>query len=245
MSTQRDPHVWLDGEADDFEATLLASARRDGMSPDKKRALAAAMVVGAGMTATKGALAAKAGAEKAGLVATGAKALVVVAASTALFFALTPATAPSLSRAVPPRHLPPPTTLASTASPISIPTPVAIPSTSAAALPSALPSALPNAPPARPAPSLADELRLLGRARDALAHGDHAAATAALDEHARVSPAGTFRDEARVLRIDLLARSGDHDRARSQARAYLAAHPSSPHAPRLRELLTSLGDDSP
>lgn len=68
MSEER----FIDHEADDFERALLSSARRDGMSPEKKRALALALAAGAAtLTATSAgaAAAAAAGAGKAGTAA--------------------------------------------------------------------------------------------------------------------------------------------------------------------------------
>lgn len=83
--------------------------------------------------------------------------------------------------------------------------------------------------------SVADEARLVERARTALAQDDPAAATAALEEHDRVYPGGAFADEARVVRIDVLART-DRAAARTAAEAFLAAHPASPYATGLRQL---------
>jgi outer membrane protein assembly factor BamD (BamD/ComL family) len=82
---------------------------------------------------------------------------------------------------------------------------------------------------------LSDEVELVERARTSLATGNVAAARSALDEHAQKFPRGVLADEASVLRVDVLATSGDHVGARRAARAYLTAHPASPHAPRLRE----------
>jgi hypothetical protein len=84
--------------------------------------------------------------------------------------------------------------------------------------------------------ALGDELKTIERARAALAANDTAAAARALDEHDRLFANGAFAEEARVLRIDLHAKKGDVARARSEARAYLSAHPGSPYAPRLRQL---------
>ncbi len=243
MSPPRKEHVWLDGEADDFEAMLLTSARQDGMSADKKRALAAAMLAGAGVTAaSKGALAAKVG--KGAALGLGPKALLALGASAAVLggaAAEVRSRGPTPLTAASPRHL---TLPAPHADADAGPDANANANADTKATPRVRPVLSPS-PSASPPPSLADELRLLAQTRDALARHDHASAKAHLDAHARTFPSGTFEDEARVLRIDLLAASGEPERAREGVRAYLASHPASPHAPRLRELLVTLGDDTP
>ena len=45
-----------------------------------------------------------------------------------------------------------------------------------------------------------------------------------------------------MLRIEALAASGDDDRARAEAKAFLAAYPTSPEARRVRSVLARLGE---
>lgn len=86
-------------------------------------------------------------------------------------------------------------------------------------------------------PSLADELRIIESARTSLSFGDLHATERTLDMHDANFPHGAFADESRVLRIDLFARSGQKQLASDWARAFLAAHPRSAHAPRVRQWL--------
>jgi len=54
---------------------------------------------------------------------------------------------------------------------------------------------------------------------------------------------GVLGQEADVMRIDALARAGQSDRARALGNAFLARHPSSPLAQRVRSILAQLKDD--
>jgi outer membrane protein assembly factor BamD (BamD/ComL family) len=85
--------------------------------------------------------------------------------------------------------------------------------------------------------ALADELRTLEAARAALLSGDARSALRQLDEHDRTYAAGVFAEEGRVLRIDALLRAGNRPAAEALARAFLAKHPTSAHAPRLRAMV--------
>ncbi len=80
---------------------------------------------------------------------------------------------------------------------------------------------------------LAQEMALLRRAQQALSRGDGAGSQRALDEHARRFPAGKLANEREVTSI-LVACADDRDAGRVALDRYLAAHPSSPYAERLR-----------
>jgi RNA polymerase sigma-70 factor (ECF subfamily) len=84
--------------------------------------------------------------------------------------------------------------------------------------------------------ALRAELQQLDRARAALAGGRASEALATLDAYARSTPRGALRLEAEVLRIDALARSGRSEQARARAAAFLARHPQSVLAARVRQL---------
>ncbi|MCC6554624.1 MAG: outer membrane protein assembly factor BamD, partial [Polyangiaceae bacterium] len=73
-------------------------------------------------------------------------------------------------------------------------------------------------------------------AREALAGGRARAALAALDAYSARFPGGRLALEAEVLRIEALAGSGEASAATALARAFLAAHPASPYANRLRPI---------
>jgi hypothetical protein len=87
------------------------------------------------------------------------------------------------------------------------------------------------------APAPPTELALLERAQGALNAGEVHYAVAILDSYAERFPAGDMRDEAVVLRIEALARAGDHAQASQLADAFLAHAPESPYAARIRSLV--------
>jgi hypothetical protein len=102
--------------------------------------------------------------------------------------------------------------------------------------------ALANEPPApqveaKHSNALAEELERLDDARSRLADGNAPGALVALDEHDRLYPSGALSHEAAAMRVDTLFRLGRSDEAIALANAFLAAHPESAQAPRVRQLL--------
>jgi hypothetical protein len=85
--------------------------------------------------------------------------------------------------------------------------------------------------------TLARELSSLDAARGMLARGDAAGALARLDTYTRRYPHGHLGLEAEVLRIDALEASGRSDAAHARAEAFLARHPHSVLAARVRARL--------
>jgi outer membrane protein assembly factor BamD (BamD/ComL family) len=85
--------------------------------------------------------------------------------------------------------------------------------------------------------SLAEEVALLDRARNALVTGDPSRALFILDsyEHAKVGT--TLSAEAALLRIEALVQRGETPRAAALAKEFLRAHPQSPVADRLRAII--------
>ncbi|HWB80963.1 MAG TPA: hypothetical protein VG755_38635 [Nannocystaceae bacterium] len=81
---------------------------------------------------------------------------------------------------------------------------------------------------------LARELALLQRARVALGRGDPEAALGVLAEHERSFPDGELVEERRAVRIIALCDAGKAPQGRAEARAFLAGHPSSTLAGRIR-----------
>ncbi len=108
-----------------------------------------------------------------------------------------------------------------------------------------VPSAARFASPAQSPSGLASEISLLDRARSALDGGDTNAALAALDEHGKKYETGALSEEAELLRLEALVQRGQTAAAVSQARAFLAAHPRSPHAGRVRRLMERARGTSP
>jgi hypothetical protein len=86
-----------------------------------------------------------------------------------------------------------------------------------------------------PASSLRDEAALLRRAQEALQQGDSGAALEALDEHARLHPAGILGPERDAARAVALCKAGRGADGRALGAAFLAAHPGSPLAQRVRD----------
>jgi hypothetical protein len=91
--------------------------------------------------------------------------------------------------------------------------------------------------PAAPGTDVVAEVASLDRVRGALARGDANAAVALLADHARRFPGGALQPEAVVLRVRALRDLGRMREATALAESFLAAHPGSPQAPRLRALV--------
>jgi hypothetical protein len=123
-------------------------------------------------------------------------------------------------------------TIAATAAPTNAPT--IAPTIIATVAPRASSS---TATPASSAPSLEEQIAAMDRARAALASGDTAGALRGLDAYDRDFPRGAFSQEATVMRIEALARSGNRARARTLADRFLAANPKSPYARRIHAVL--------
>jgi hypothetical protein len=78
------------------------------------------------------------------------------------------------------------------------------------------------------------ELRWIERAQSALAADDPAAAQAALRAHGRLFPHGHLAEEREALAVQVLCASGRADEARQAAADFVARHPTSPQAARVR-----------
>jgi hypothetical protein len=90
------------------------------------------------------------------------------------------------------------------------------------------PTALPTvAAPTTGDSMLADERRLLDRARSALEHNDAAAALEALESHARSHPQGRLQEESDALRVQVLVRQGKLAEAQAAVSAFHAHFPNS------------------
>ncbi|MEO6417988.1 MAG: hypothetical protein ABIP39_01175 [Polyangiaceae bacterium] len=85
-----------------------------------------------------------------------------------------------------------------------------------------------------------DEGQTLDLARAALAKGESTKALAILDGHDRDFATGLMNPDAKVLRIEALARTGEDARAKELAENFLADFPHSPLAPRTRGLLDAI-----
>jgi hypothetical protein len=84
---------------------------------------------------------------------------------------------------------------------------------------------------------LAEQVQSLDRARVALGTGDAGAALIEIAHYRNAWPQGVFLTEASVLEIEALALRGERSLAAARAAAFVAAHPDSPQAERLRRLI--------
>jgi hypothetical protein len=89
----------------------------------------------------------------------------------------------------------------------------------------------------RPLATLTDEVVRLDRARSALRDGSPSRAMWELDGYDAEFANGSLRQEATVLRIELLVATGNDARARTLAETFATAHPRSGYLSRIRELL--------
>lgn len=90
---------------------------------------------------------------------------------------------------------------------------------------------------AAPKGTVFDEVAVLDSARGALARGDAPRAIELLDEHRRRFPSGALGPEATVLRIRAELGRGNRSAAYQLAERFLSAHPDSPHAARVHDLV--------
>ncbi|HEU5077190.1 MAG TPA: tetratricopeptide repeat protein, partial [Polyangiaceae bacterium] len=91
--------------------------------------------------------------------------------------------------------------------------------------------------PVRAPPSLDQELASMQRARAALGRGDASAALAELDRFGRGPGWRQLAVEARLLRIEALARAGRVDEARNLARRFVEQNPNNPLVDRARTFI--------
>jgi hypothetical protein len=95
----------------------------------------------------------------------------------------------------------------------------------------------PKSPP--PEPSLTAEVAALDEARRALSEGDPERALKQVDDYERVLRGSRLKDEATILRIEALERSGRKEAAAKLAAEFVANNPNSPLVDRARGLVKS------
>ena len=86
---------------------------------------------------------------------------------------------------------------------------------------------------------MAQEIAKLDQARAALTDGDAARTQQLVNDYEARFPEGSFLEEAEVLRIEALLQQADRAGATRVGTRFLGAHPTSPHAARVRTLLGS------
>jgi hypothetical protein len=95
---------------------------------------------------------------------------------------------------------------------------------------------------ASPVPTFSDELATLDSARHAINAGEAARALSILDGYRTHFPVGVMGPEASILRVEALAKAGDHAAAERAAEGFLMSNPTSPYASRVRSLI---GESNP
>jgi hypothetical protein len=85
-------------------------------------------------------------------------------------------------------------------------------------------------------PTIDEEMRLLNAAQSSLRSGDPREALRLLDEHASRFPASKLADARAVTRLTTLCNLGQATQARQDADRFLAEHPGSPFAERVKKV---------
>jgi hypothetical protein len=223
---------------DELEGSLLRLAREEGPSADGRRKILAAIAAGsAASLATQTAHATGTASKGMTVAKWGALAAFAVAIPAALLLS---SSGENAAPKAPPASLEAPATVVQP--PVLEPVPVIDNRPAPVSLDQlpALPEA-PATPPSgsggkQPQASLADEVAQLQKAKLALKGGNPKQALAELATYSQRFPRPALGTEAAVLRIEALSQNGDTARAKSLAESFLAKHPSSPYAARLRSL---------
>jgi hypothetical protein len=98
-------------------------------------------------------------------------------------------------------------------------------------------------PASSPAPAPEAELQLLLRSRSLLRR-DPGGALALVEQHAASYPDGVFAQEREVLWVEALLKRRARAAAFQRAERFVAHHPSSPYAVRLRALIEQAPQDA-
>lgn len=87
-----------------------------------------------------------------------------------------------------------------------------------------------------PSNDLGEEMRLIDSARAHVMSGAAKKALSVLAVYDRRFPRGALKQEAAVLRVEALEKSGDEKRAAELAKKFVREHPNSPHVERVQNL---------
>jgi len=227
-----------ENDTDAVEADLLRLARSDGPSLKSRERILAAL--GAGAVGVAADTATGAGAQTAakgvgmssglkwGLV--GLAGLAIPLGAWLFMNRADSSKAPRSSTEPPAVVAPPPEKAVAPA----VQAPEAAPIVSVDQLP-ALPST--DAKPGAAEPSLAEEVAQIKKAKGALAGGSAQAAIHELDVYKTRFPKGRLAQEATMVRIEALLRSGNRQAATALGQRFLKANPDSPYAARVRSLI--------
>jgi hypothetical protein len=233
------PRRLIDEGLDDFERSLLAAGRRDAMPTSSRTRILAGLGLGALVPSTavaasvngaaKGTIFGLAAATGVKVAVGGAVGALAIWSSVALIRGGQEAPVVEL----------PPVRMADAPVVEQVADPSPIEEQQAAPAPEAVAEeATARTPVTRQsADDLGRELESLDQARAALRGGDADRCLHLLREHARKFPRQRMAIEASVLRIEALAKSGNHEAARKAGQAFLAKHPKGPYAQRVTSLI--------
>ena len=233
---------------DPLQADLLRLARSEGPSSESRRRILAGLGMGVAAGTMSQTSAAAGTAQGGASSAVGSAALkwgvagvVAVGASVIAFLGLR-APAPSASVA-PQGTLSAAVAAASPEPPVSVNSTATAPGTGEVAPPITRVEDLPTladtgSDPAKSvsAPSLAEEVAAIKSAKAALASGNAAQSLREIDAYRMRFPRGRLAQEATVVRIEALLKSGNATAADAAADRFLAANPDSPYSARVRTL---------
>jgi TolA-binding protein len=225
-----------DPSTDELEADLLRFARSEGPSQGARAKILAA--VGAGVL-TASSHGGSALATQGGSLAPAAKGSSLVKWALLATSALVPAgiwlaiSGGDAARPLQPNEVAPPA--AAPAAPAAAPEAPEAPVTKVEDLPVLEHGSTPVSPAA--APSLADEVKVIQRAKAALSSGNATGALRELDAYRRSFPRGRLAQEATVLRIEALAASGNQSAASRLGEQFLKNNEKSPYARRVKSVL--------
>jgi hypothetical protein len=85
--------------------------------------------------------------------------------------------------------------------------------------------------------SIAREIEAVDQVRTLVSRGQSSAALSAIGKYRKEFPRGVLRQEATLLQIEALAKSGNLAAAREIGQRFLREHPRTPHEKRVRALL--------
>jgi len=232
---------------DPLQVDLLRLARSEGPSSEGRRRILAGLGVGVAagtLSQTSSAAQNAAGsAVSSAALKWGVAGVVAIGASVVAFLSLrspvpstsvtSVASAASVTNASPMATLAPPTA----AKPTEAIQGLAPPVTRVEDLPTlADSSAVTDAPKSTSAPSLAEEVAAIKSAKAALASGNAGQSLREIDAYRARFPRGRLAQEATVVRIEALLKSGNASAANAAADRFLAANPDSPYSSRVRSL---------
>jgi hypothetical protein len=232
----------LDPETSGFERELLGAWGAEQPSETARDRVMGLATIAAGAAVGAAALGAKAGGSIAPKAA--ATSIAAILKWLAIGVVVAGGAASGVAYVTRDRSIPTATAPAiATATPIASATPTASATATATTsatddTPAVTPSSLPAARATR-ADTLADQIAMMDAIRSAIASGNGGRALRLVDDYERRFPRGAFVEEAEALRVEAIAKTGDSAAAQRAADRFLAAHPGSPHAARIRALVKS------